>query len=632
MTKPAIGSDNDQSRQPAIDASWERCERQYTLARDSNKPIMRLQTSEVALRFEEMVERTGGRNGIFRQLGEIAASAGQCLVLTDADSVLVRLESKDKGSSDFEREGIVLGSCWDERLAGTNGVALAMSQNRPFTVRGQDHFYSKLSPFACTAAPLYDAENRMIGAINLSTIDRGNMAEYLFAQQLLGTSTAKVQRLLFERQFRDAILIEVGGPRKGLLLSGHELLAVGEKGLILGATAGAHQLVNLPQTSVLIGQSFESVFHASTNPLEQVPGRVVSTGFDGGPNLRVSLHQPVASEVSRAWQPPDVRRPQLRVRRRLPPALQELAIGSEAMASLCERARNFFERALPLVLEGETGTGKSAMITALHEGFGLAPNLMTTIDCALLGDGESDRAYLVTVLNEAQVIDVMDETRGGGATLVLDNLDDLPMYGQARLRNLMSAIETKGASNRRNLAGFGAENCCHGTKALARSRGVRPLSRGSVFPDRQCPAGLATPQRPRHARGSGARYCRESGGAEIRLTEDANEAIRRHDWPGSVLQQALISGDGRQISIVDFRGILNPVNEGNMSAPGRNKRSLGLKAPLDEKNLLLEALQGVGWNVAAAARNLGIGRATINRKIRAYDIKRPAKTPAGAGN
>ena len=115
-------------------------------------------------------------------------------------------------------------------------------------------------------------------------------------------------------------------------------------------------------------------------------------------------------------------------------------------------------------------------------------------------------------------------------------------------------------------------------------------------------------------------------GAEIRLTEDANEAIRRHDWPGnvrelrSVLQQALISGDGRQISIVDFRGILNPVNEGNMSAPGRNKRSLGLKAPLDEKNLLLEALQGVGWNVAAAARNLGIGRATINRKIRAYDI------------
>ena len=84
------------------------------------------------------------------------------------------------------------------------------------------------------------------------------------------------------------------------------------------------------------------------------------------------------------------------------------------------------------------------MITALHEGFGLAPNLMTTIDCALLGDGESDRAYLVTVLNEAQVIDVMDETRGGGATLMLDNLDDLPMYGQARLRNLMSAIETKG--------------------------------------------------------------------------------------------------------------------------------------------------------------------------------------------
>ena len=127
-------------------------------------------------------------------------------------------------------------------------------------------------------------------------------------------------------------------------------------------------------------------------------------------------------------------------------------------------------------------------------------------------------------------------------------------------------------------------------------------------------------------------------GAEIRFTEDANEAIRRHNWPGnvrelrSVLQQALISGDGSQISIVDFRGILNPANEGSMATSGRKKRSFGLKAPLDEKTLLLEALQGAGWNVAAAARNLGIGRATINRKMRAYDIKRPAKTPAGAGN
>ncbi|MCB1803878.1 MAG: hypothetical protein KDJ99_01610, partial [Candidatus Competibacteraceae bacterium] len=74
-----------------------------------------------------MVERTGGRRGIFRQLAEVALKVGHCLVLSDTDQILVRLESKNKGHSEFERYGIALGSCWNERIAGTNGVTMALS-------------------------------------------------------------------------------------------------------------------------------------------------------------------------------------------------------------------------------------------------------------------------------------------------------------------------------------------------------------------------------------------------------------------------------------------------------------------------------------------------------------------------
>ena len=76
------------------------------------------------------------------------------------DGILVRREGRDAQQSDYESNGISLGSCWDERIAGTNGVSMAIAQQSAFTVRGHEHYFSKFAPFACTGAPLRDARER----------------------------------------------------------------------------------------------------------------------------------------------------------------------------------------------------------------------------------------------------------------------------------------------------------------------------------------------------------------------------------------------------------------------------------------------------------------------------------------
>ena len=155
--------------------------------------------------------------------------------MTDADGVIVRLESRYQGHTEYERRGIAIGSCWDERIAGTNGVAMAMAQNQAFTVRGSEHYFSKLAPFACTAKPLLDAENRVIGAVNLASIDRGNAAEYLFAKELLTLTSDRIQHMLFEHQFKEAMIVSVARPDERSLFGNNELLALDEAGLILGS-------------------------------------------------------------------------------------------------------------------------------------------------------------------------------------------------------------------------------------------------------------------------------------------------------------------------------------------------------------------------------------------------------------
>jgi transcriptional regulator of acetoin/glycerol metabolism len=43
----------------------------------------------------------------------------------------------------------------------------------------------------------------------------------------------------------------------------------------------------------------------------------------------------------------------------------------------------------------------------------------------------------------------------------------------------------------------------------------------------------------------------------------------------------------------------------------------------DERSMILDALSNSRWNVSEAARVLGMGRATINRKLKMYEIRRP---------
>ena len=59
----------------AIRSSWQRCERAYKLSRDAGRPILRLQSSEVAPRLEALIDRIGGRHGIFQHLARLAKEA-----------------------------------------------------------------------------------------------------------------------------------------------------------------------------------------------------------------------------------------------------------------------------------------------------------------------------------------------------------------------------------------------------------------------------------------------------------------------------------------------------------------------------------------------------------------------------
>ncbi len=621
--------------QKAIEASWDRCKHDFSLVPHAVYPVMRLQSTEVTPRFEAMVDKTGGRRGIFQQLADIAGHAGHCLVLCDADQIVVRLEARDKGHSRFERHGIALGSCWNERIAGTNGVAMAMTLGETVTVRGNEHFFSKLNSFSCTSVPLLDACNRMIGAVSLSTRDSGNAAECLFSQQLLEQASTRIQNLLFEQHYKEALIITVSSPVGTGLMARDTLIAIDGSGHVLGATRGAGFFTVEGHGDVLTGTSMEAIAGLSVDDLVRTAGQIHNVHLDSGDVLNISVREQVASSFPTASGSAQKRKTQRDFgRRRLSRALRALAIGSQAMADTLEQVQVCFANRIPLLIEGESGTGKTQLVTSLHADLGNTPAQLVRMDCSVFDESLMDRLQAGTLLNQvAAVAEPADNSRLS-VTLLVENVADLPEQGQSRLRLLLETLESM------------EHDACaqHGALvvnvvATTDHELLAEVDAGRFREDLYyllCGAHFVLPAlRNREGVDTLASAIATTlAGIAVELTHEAREAIRNHGWPGNVrelrntLRQSLIAGNGERISLCDITLRSRPGSSAESASRGASQPVLAsspAENTYDEKVAIVDALKSTQWNVSRAARKLGIARATIHRKILRYGIVRPIK-------
>ena len=582
----------------AIQSSWERCAHAYKLNPDAGNPILRLQQSEVTPRREALIEQVGGHQGIFRKLAEIAADTGQCLVMTDKDGILVRLEVK---GAETEWNGIAVGSVWDERVAGTNGVSMALAEGQEVTVKGSDHFYTQLQRYSCSGAPLRDSSNEIVGVVSLSCLNRGDPADSNYARHLLDAAASRIQQTLFMRDFKDASIVSVAMPGRRELIKGAELVAVDEHGTILGATSAAHQLSGVSTHSDLTGRAFDQVFGTDVVSLDRVPGRVMSVRRDKGPLLDLWTRAPVAK--TRAF--PGLRDKQQGPKRRnLPTTLREFAAGSQVLAAICERAQGSVDHGVPLLVEGETGTGKSMLIKIL---LGNCHNNVT-VDCAALSEAPEDRTYVQSLFEQGRIAGGLEK----GTALVLDNVDELPSYAQIAFRRLLEEAE-QGTDYPVKIVSTTRKPLLQSVQEGAFRDDLYYLLAGSNV--------VLPPVRLRERPSLLAQSLSDAlANSRVNIRQDAQQIINAHNWPGNVrelrnvLRQALLQGDGAHISALDL-AIAKP--------SATQPKPLAKLHVCDEEGVILDALKGAGWNVSKAARRLGIGRATINRKMKAFGISRP---------
>jgi transcriptional regulator of acetoin/glycerol metabolism len=280
------------------------------------------------------------------------------------------------------------------------------------------------------------------------------------------------------------------------------------------------------------------------------------------------------------------------------------------MTAICEKAEDCLAHGLPMLVQGETGTGKSALVAALLDG----SYRVLTVDCALLEDTEDDRAYVGSLIEQLRALDALNFEADMRSALVLENVNELPAYAQSALRNLLDDFERR--SDRTNNALQVTSTCRSSLKASLDQGHFRD----DLFYMLSGIPLVLPPLRERNKRLDLVQsLANVLAGQDVGLSAEAKGAILAYHWPGNVrelrnvLQRALVCGNGSIITSVDL---------------GLTDESFDLPSPakprdIDEKSIVLDALNSAQWNVSKAARSMGIGRATLHRKMKMHRISRP---------
>ena len=559
--------------------SWSRCLNEYRLHPDKPRDptvLTRAALEERRARRADVIDCARYEmTTLYQQLADNESA----VVLTDTDGVIVHMVSSPEFAAEVGPLGLRAGGMWSENEAGTNGMGTCLASASPVSVRREDHFFTQFTQLTCSAVPVFDPSGEIVGALDV-TSRSSLMQQHLLV--LLGMTARMIENRLIDQQFRNAHPLHFHS-RPEFVYTLHEgKLAVGDDGRILAANRSALFQLGLHSMDEIRSRRIEDLFQTSLADMLQ---RSASSSFHPVVTYRANAalrffavaRRPAsdadaptgtASSVGSSITIPPLRAPARGVAAR--PMTGVVAAPSATSASTTtstfedprliaqlDTARRVIARRTPVLLCGETGSGKEVFARALHDASPHAAGAFVAINCASLPETliESELfGYRAGAFTGAQRTGRRGKIlQADGGTLFLDEIADMPLELQARLLRVLDERRvTPLGTEETHAVDFQLISASHRQlPALVREGRFREdLYYRLAGIEVQLPALRERSDKRELIRG----VLLSEGGADASLSADAERLLMEHSWPGNirqlghVLRTAAALADGQMIT------------------------------------------------------------------------------------
>lgn len=312
---------------------------------------------------------------------------------------------------------------------------------------------------------------------------------------------------------------------------------------------------------------------------------------------------------------------------------------SETMTQLKETIRRIAPTDIPVLITGAPATGKGLLARVIHHHSNRHRGPFVRVDCSdvdgalleamLFGSAENPER-----LQRAGLLAALERADGG--TLFLDAIDRMPLSVQSRLLRFLQDFKVKpaasGAEKKIDLRTIAAsEKDLSALTAEGRFREdlLNRLSAISVkiptLIERIEDIELLTDHLLR-------RIAADSNKKQPTISREAFDKLSRHTWPGNVrelensLKRAMVLCEGDHLDAGDFSFVASGHRENadNRASPSSVLTTADSLLEDNQRAVIKKSLADNNWNFTQTAQALGIGRTTLWRKVKKYDLKRDA--------
>ena len=557
------------------------------------------------------------------------------VILTDANGIILHSLGDDDFLEKADRVALKPGVGWSEQSKGTNAIGTAIAEKRATLVHADQHYLTANHFLTCSAAPITDYQGNVVGVLDVSG-DQRSFHKHTMA--LVRMSALMIENQLFSAAFEDAITLHfharpefIGTLMEGIasFTPGGRFLSANRNGLFqLGLSFSALQSHTF---SSLFGLPVSALFdhyrtaapgllnlcmHSGVRVLGRAQLRLVNGAQALTDNQEITS-QPSLPRATHAAQ----------AARRLS-GLRYLNTGDPQLEQVIDKVNKVLGRDIPILIMGETGTGKELLAQAIHNDSPRAMSPFVAVNCASIPEtlieselfGYEDGAF--TGARKKGAIGKILQANGG--TLFLDEIGDMPFGLQARLLRVLQERMVTPLGSGKSIP-VNVELIC-ATNHNLRERMAKGLFREDLYYRLNGLVVKLPPLRERTDLDIVVKkiLAADSNGGMYTVSAEVMELFRKHKWPGNFRQltnllrtAVIMADDEHQIALRhmpdDFfddiqSGPGAALDTGRMMAGGANLEEM-------EHSVIVKSLEAHGGNVSATARALGVSRNMIYRKV-----------------
>lgn len=622
---------------PAIYRSWRRCAPRLD-------PLSRPQPSKLhddalrnvlTTRFDLLAISRPFMEDIF----QFVEGSGYAVLLADGAACILELIGDSQICETLEQLGLKQGTYWNEGNVGTNAIALALQEATPIQVVGAEHYIKLYHSYSGAAAPIHDVSGRIVGA--LAMIGGADTSH----SHTLATVMAAARAI--ENQLQTDLYLQEANRRLTELQSvfgafSEGVMSWNRHGTITHINEQAGQILDIKPRSIL-GRDVEEVFSfpdAITAATQK--GNVlhdVEAGIGIGErtvDCLISI-RPIVEGARGSVGTLITLRPIERVHQ-----LVHRLVGAEATLTLenvpgdsadirqvRRRARLAARGRAPVLLSGEDGVGKNPLARAIHNESDRADGPFISLNC-------------LAVPHELMVSEflgheggTLNDRRGDGrpskfeladkGTLFLDEIEHLSLEMQAAL---LQVIDT---GHVMRLGSTRAIPVDVRIIAATSSDLEAQVEENNFRSDLYYRFGVFTIEVPALRERVEdipllvKRFLDRSrnAGWHFEISDDALETLMQYPWPGNirelenVLERAFVhTEDG----CLTPDNLPNSVRSRHALTPSSPNPQPVLSFAEAERQAIIRAGYACNGKVTDMAQRLGIGRTTLWRKMKQFDL------------